>query len=261
MKVSGNDGISTAVTGSVGYTNSTQNAASKDVKKEEPIRIDISKEGREQYRKSLSAHNQGKMGLESVQTQKNIIKHLSMDSDFESKFRKGAELMSAAAKEKGTTVSVKGKAENYFSTYAKMYDEIVQGYEAGTRETYISEEGGYRKLTKEEELSALDKAFGKIAGDFEKRETVNQNARSIIEEGFKKFAPYRKAKANSTTAVADKETKADSTTTIAEKESKETASNVIEGISKKMINDADLFKAGYGKSDLTTLLAGIKMFE
>lgn len=260
MKVSGNDGISTAVTNSVGYTNPPQNTASKDVKKEEPIKIDISQEGREQYRKSLSVRNQGKMGMEAVRARKNIIKHLSMDSDFESKFHKEAEMMSAAAREKGTTMSVQGKAENYFSTYAKMYDEIVQGYESGTREIYVSEEGGYRKLTKEEELSALDKAFGKIAGDFEKRETVNQNARNIIEEGFKKFAPYRKAKAGSTTAVAEKETKADSTTTTTEKESKETTSNVIEGISKKMINAADVFKAGYGKSDLATLLAGIKMF-
>ncbi len=259
MKVSGNDGISTAVTSSVGYANAPQNAASKDVKKEEPIKIDISKEGREQYRKSLAARNQEKMGLESVKAQKNIIKHLRMDSDFESKFHKEAEMMSAVAKEKGTTMSIQGKAENYFSTYAKMYDEIVQGYEAGTREIYVSENGEYRKLTKEEELSALDKAFGKIAGDFEKRETVNQNARNIIEEGFKKFAHYRKTKAGSTTTVADKETKADSTT-ITEKESKETTSNVIEGISKKMIDAAELFKAGYGKSDLATLLAGIKMF-
>lgn len=260
MKVSGNDGISTAVTGSVGYANSPQNTVSKDVKKEEPIKIDISQEGREQYKKSLAVHSQGKMGLKSVKAQKNIIKHLRMDSDFESKFHKEAEMMSAAAKEKGTTMSIQGKAENYFSTYAKMYDEIVQGYEAGTRETYVSEEGGYRKLTKEEELSALDKAFGKIAGDFEKRETVNQKARSIIEEGFKKFAPYRKAKAGSITTVDEKETKVDSTTTTIKKESEETTSNVIEGISKKMINAADLFKAGYGKSDLATLLAGIKMF-
>lgn len=260
MKVSGNDGISTAVTSSVGYANAPQNAASKDVKKEEPIKIDISKEGREQYRKSLAARNQEKMGLESVKAQKNIIKHLRMDSDFESKFHKEAEMMSAAAKEKGTTMSIQGKAENYFSTYAKMYDEIVQGYEAVTREIYVSENGEYRKQTKEEELSALDKAFGKIAGDFEKRETVNQNARNIIEEGFKKFAPYRKAKAGSTTTVAEKETKTDSTTTTAQKENKETTSNIIEGISKKMINAADLFKAGYGKSDLATLLAGIKMF-
>lgn len=260
MKVSGNDGISTAVTGSVGYANSPQNTVSKDVKKEEPIKIDISQEGREQYRKSLAVHSQGKMGLKSVKAQKNIIKHIRMDSDFESKFHKEAEMMSAAAKEKGTAMSIQGKAENYFSTYAKMYDEIVQGYEAGTRETYVSEEGGYRKLTKEEELSALDKAFGKIAGDFEKRETVNQKARSIIEEGFKKFAPYRKAKAGSITTVDEKETKVDSTTTTIKKESEETTSNVIEGISKKMINAADLFKAGYGKSDLATLLAGIKMF-
>lgn len=260
MRVSSNDRFSTAVTNNVGYANLPQNAASKDVKKEEPIRIDISQEGREQYRKSLSAYNQGKMGLESVRAQKNIIKHLSMDSDFESKFHKEAGIMSTAAKEKGTTMSVKDKAESYFSTYAKLYDEIVQGYEAGNRETYVSEEGGYRKLTKEEELSALDKAFGKIAGDFEQRETVNQNARNIIEEGFKKFAPYRKAKTGSITSVANKETKADSTTTATKTESKETISNVIEGISKKMINAADLFKAGYGKSDLTSLLAGIKMF-
>ena len=260
MRVSSNDGISTAVTNNVGYANLPQNAVSKDVKKEEPIRIDISQEGRDQYRKSLSAHNQGKMGLESVRAQKNIIKHLSMDSDFESKFHKEAGIMSAAAKEKGTTMSVKDKAENYFSTYAKLYDEIVQGYETGTRETYVSEEGGYRKLTKEEELSALDKAFGKIAGDFEKQETVNKNARNIIEEGFKKFAPYRKAKVGSTTTVAEKEAETDSTKTATEKESKETTINVIEGISKKMINAADLFKAGYGKSDLMTLLAGIKIF-
>lgn len=141
-----------------------------------------------------------------------------------------------------------------------MYDEIVQGYETGTREIYVSEEGGYRKLTKEEELSALDKAFGKIAGDFEKRETINRNALNIIEEGFKKFAPYRKAKAGSTTTVAEKETKTDSMTTTSQKENKEITSNIIEGISKKMINAADLFKAGYGKSDLATLLAGIKVF-
>jgi hypothetical protein len=260
MKVSGNDGISTAVTGSVVYANQPQNAADKEVKKEEPIKIDISQEGREQYRKSLSAHNQAKMGMESVKAYKNIIQHLSMDSDFESKFHKEAEMVSAAAGEKGTTMSVQGKAENYFNTYAKMYDEIVQGYEAGTRETYVSKEGGYTRLTKEEELSALDKAFGKIAEEFEKRETVNQNARNIIEEGFKKFAPYRKTKSGSTTAVADKEIKVDSTTTTTEKDSKESTSNIIEGISKKMINAADLFKASYGKSNLATLLAGIKIF-
>ncbi len=63
--------------------------------------------------------------LESVKAQKNIIKHLRMDSDFESKFHKEAEMMSEATKEKGITMSIQGKAENYFSTYAKMYDEIV----------------------------------------------------------------------------------------------------------------------------------------
>lgn len=42
--------------------------------------------------------------------------------------------------------------------YAELYDEIVRGYEDGTREIYVAGGDGPRRLTKEEELDALDAA-------------------------------------------------------------------------------------------------------
>lgn len=58
--------------------------------------------------------------------------------------------------------SVSDAANNMLKAYASFYDEIIKGYEDGTRETYVEDkdsENGYRKLTKEEELAELDKAF------------------------------------------------------------------------------------------------------
>ncbi|MBQ7564027.1 MAG: hypothetical protein IJT16_08560 [Lachnospiraceae bacterium] len=58
--------------------------------------------------------------------------------------------------------SVSDTASNLLKAYAGLYDEIVKGYEAGTRETYVEDktaEGGYRKLTMDEELKELDKAY------------------------------------------------------------------------------------------------------
>lgn len=53
---------------------------------------------------------------------------------------------------------------NILSVYAQMYDEIRQGYRDGTREKWVLEgdvstKDGYRRVTEEEELAALDKAF------------------------------------------------------------------------------------------------------
>ena len=53
--------------------------------------------------------------------------------------------------------------------YASLYDEIIKGHEAGTREIYVEDktaEGGYRKLTMEEEFNELDKAYKDYAGRY-----------------------------------------------------------------------------------------------
>lgn len=54
------------------------------------------------------------------------------------------------------------KERDYVRAYKKLYDEIIQGYQKGTRERYVEEktsETGYRKMTMEEELDGLEKAF------------------------------------------------------------------------------------------------------
>ena len=46
--------------------------------------------------------------------------------------------------------------------YGNLYDEIVQGYKDGTVERYVGDENsetGFRKMTLDEELARLDKAF------------------------------------------------------------------------------------------------------
>ena len=61
-----------------------------------------------------------------------------------------------------SALNITDKANNYVKAYAELYDEIVKGYENGTREIYVADENGPRKLTKDEELSNLDAACNLI---------------------------------------------------------------------------------------------------
>ena len=63
-----------------------------------------------------------------------------------------------------------------------------KGYENGTREIYVADENGPRKLTKDEELSNLDAAYKKTVDDFVTMETTNQHARGIIGEEMNKIS-------------------------------------------------------------------------
>ena len=69
--------------------------------------------------------------------------------------------------------------------YANTGDAI---YENGTREIYVADENGPRKLTKDEELSNLDAAYKKTVDDFVTMETTNQHARGIIGEEMNKIS-------------------------------------------------------------------------
>lgn len=64
----------------------------------------------------------------------------------------------------------------------------MKGYENGTREIYVADENGPRKLTKDEELSNLDAAYKKTVDDFVTMETTNQHARGIIGEEMNKIS-------------------------------------------------------------------------
>lgn len=75
------------------------------------------------------------------------------------------------------TYSLSDKLEDYAKAYGSLYDEIVQGYKNGTRELYVEDEDsetGFRRLTMEEELSSLEKAYQKAA---DRENALAENAR------------------------------------------------------------------------------------
>ncbi len=69
-------------------------------------------------------------------------------------------------RDSGGAYSLSDRAADYVRAYGNLYDEIVQGYKDGTAERYVEDEDsetGFRKMTLDEELAGLDKAFQKMA--------------------------------------------------------------------------------------------------
>ena len=76
----------------------------------------------------------------------------------------------------GDAYSLSDRATDYVRAYGNLYDEIVQGYKEGTVERYVedgSSETGFRKMTLEEELVGLDKAFGRMADEAGVKEMIS----------------------------------------------------------------------------------------
>ena len=99
-------------------------------------------------------------------SKESVVKNDHIMTDYKHEFASRMPSVYAGKDENGDYLrnyySISDAASNMLKVYASLYDEIVKGYEAGTRETYVEDEnaeGGYRKLTMEEELAELDKAY------------------------------------------------------------------------------------------------------
>lgn len=85
----------------------------------------------------------------------------------------------SSLKESQGTNTWEAKAARLAQAYATLYDEIAEGYENGTREVRVVEEGatvsdlaqgrGYRVLTMEEELAQLDSFYEKQVKELERQ--------------------------------------------------------------------------------------------
>lgn len=150
---------------------------------EQPVKISISDEGKEYYRNSIQ-QNQQETYDDVVQRKEQIKKVSFIDYGYEIQ-KKAAQQNEAA--DRGA-LSTTDKANSYVKAYVELYDEIVQGYENGTREIYTADGNGTHKLTKDEELSALDAAYKKTVDDFVTMEKTNQHAREIISGEMEKIS-------------------------------------------------------------------------
>lgn len=141
---------------------------------EQPVKVSISKEGYENYRNSIS----GGRSYDDVIKQKEDLKAVNLSADLNYSFK----FVIAESGGSRAPVSMQERLNGFAETYMSLYDEIVQGYENGTRKINVADIGskeGYRTLTMEEEISALDKAYENAVSTVEalaKREPEIQKA-------------------------------------------------------------------------------------
>ena len=152
------------------------------------VKLSISNEGMEYYRNCIQQNRQET--YDDVLQRRELLKSEKIrDIDYGYEIsKKAAELNKDAANAGQNALSTTDRANGYVAAYAELYDEIVQGYESGTREIYVTDENGTHKLTKDEELSNLDAAYKKTVDDFVTMETTNQHARGIIGEEMNKIS-------------------------------------------------------------------------
>jgi len=156
----------------------TQNAQSKpvmarDVLKEmgfdKPVKVDISEEGLAAYKKMYQNNDAGKpiKSMEIRLTEDGMVfghkdwpdmkDFVNLNGTYHKAIKEGL-----TQDWYSDWTSVKDKASILVTAYARAYDEIVKGYENGTRVKYKADmeaENLYRPVTKEEELADLEKSY------------------------------------------------------------------------------------------------------
>ena len=174
---------------------------------EQSVKLSISNEGREYYRNSIQQNGQETYD-DVLQRREQLINEKISVIDYGYEISKKAAGWNKEAANTGrNVVSTTDRANGYVAAYAELYDEIIQGYEAGTREIYVADENGTRKLTRDEELSTLDAAYKKTVDDFVTMEKSNQHAREIISEEMDKISKITSRSTLAATYIEEQKTR------------------------------------------------------
>jgi len=214
---------------------------------ESPVKVSISNEGLE---RSSSLQQNKEETYESMMQRREMLKKTRVMSYGYDLSMKAVELNEAASENGTKALSVADRANGYISAYASMYDEIVKGYENGTREIYVEDEFGIHRLTKEEELKALDEAYKREVDDFVAMEKANEQAYAIVTEAVKKIASIKSGSGASVSETDNSK---------AMEQHK-----VPENLKGRMLSAADIFKQNYAAfnpdtDSLSQILSRVKI--
>lgn len=214
------------------------------------VKLSISNEGREYCRKNIQQNVQE--SYDDILYRREHLKSEKISTiNYGYEISKKATEWNKEAKKTGQNfLSTTDKANGYVAAYAELYDEIVQGYESGIREIYVADENGTRKLTREEELNALDAAYKKTVDDFVTMEKTNQYARGIISGEMEKIS-----KITSGSSLVE---------TYIEEEKTRDVNEIPENLEEKMYNLICSFKEKYAmfnssEINLSQLLMSVKL--
>lgn len=156
-------------------------------KADNAVKVSISQEGIESYRKQI--REKGTSGRVIAKGDKeSIIRQAKQAASALSANAYGGELEKLKGQRTGSAYGIADELEDSVRAYANLYDEIVRGYQNGTRERYVEDENsetGFRKMTMEEELSGLDRAFQKMADRADTREMIEGEFKRLRTEGGK----------------------------------------------------------------------------
>lgn len=197
----------------------------------QPVKVDISKEAMDKYRESIKERNQDTYD-DVIARHEQLSKMKQPQEDLN--FALGNRL-STFQSDKDHHYTIEDKSQDLLKTYATMYDEIVTGYENGSRERYVFDdttESGVRKLTKEEELAGLDSAYKGYADLLESYAKQQAEVAPIFEKYKKQLDQIGSARAEMANEMA--------------KRLEETKSKKLpENISEKVVNASKLFVEQY----------------
>lgn len=217
---------------------------------EQSVKLSISNEGREYYRNSIQQN--GQETYDDVLQRREQLKNEKIsviDYGYEIS-KKAAGWNKEAANTGRNVLSTTDRANGYVAAYAELYDEIIQGYEAGTREIYVADENGTHKITRDEELSALDAAYKKTVDDFVTMEKTNQHAREIISEEMDKISKITSRSTLAATYIEEQKTREED--------------EISENLGEKMYDAVFSFKEKYAMfhsnaDNLSQLLMSVKI--
>ena len=202
----------------------------------QPVKVTISEEGYKSYRDRI----ENGQSFEEVQEQRKRLLEGNLSPDMNYKLTLSARVnsLNESDKEAGGTkyLSNEEKMDNIMEAYTSLYDEIVQGYDSGTRVINVADENsenGYRTLTMQEELADLDSAYESVVNTVVSIMRQSEKAAIAFDKYYEKIQRIGVGRAEFANAYANRRDKIEM---------------VPENAVEKMIFERDAWKAVYVKS-------------
>lgn len=148
------------------------------------------------------------------------------------------------------------KGSDLLEAYASIYDEIVQGYKDGSVSHYVmdeNEENGYRRLSLEEELAALDKAYDGYVSFYETQAKQSADVKKAFEDTIAKLDAISRNRSEGLQQMKE---------TYENMSKEEIPENIAEKLSNARQSFWNLYSQNKGNNmDIKSLLANISVFS